>query len=233
MIQTAASHAHGFGIRRDLSRTIYNQTIIRTGIAENVELRLTTDVRAHRTLGVLYPGIFETGLAGLAPIRVGAKIKVLTKRKFFKNASIIGDMAFRLASSKQFQTPYNAHQILFTSANALGKKWLLNYNLGLAWNGYNAETNAIGSMAINYMMTKRITMAFEVFGNTDYMASPEIGANLGASYAITPDLLAGAYVGYGYSLDSYDWFWFFNNSYHWLSGSVGVSWKFRTKKPTE
>ena len=195
-----------YGNRRT---TVYNRSIFRFGLSTNMELRLTSDVRKVTSR---FPTFNDP--EGLSPIRVGAKIKILTKTKFFSNTAIVGTVGLRKLSSYYFRTPYHPHEVILTSSNNIGKKFNIGYNLGMSWNGSDPDMSMIYALMVGYNATKRLSFFAEAFGNGEYLEDMDLTVDGGFRYVIHPDFQFGASAGYGLAT-VYD-SWFISGGFSWL-----------------
>jgi len=190
---------------------IYNTTLIRYGISESIELRLLQDYKGYY--------LNDTEVAkGLSPFGFGAKIAIAKENGWIPETAIIGHL-FMKTGEKAFRAQSINPQFRFTFANSLPNEFALSYNIGAEWDGTSTDATAIYTLSLARTLFSTIGGYVEVYGYLPENTAADHRFNFGFTYLLGNDLQFDISSGIGLSEISNDNF-----------VSVGVSWRFNTRK---
>jgi hypothetical protein len=187
----------------------YPSTLWKYGVNEKFELRLITEIISFN--GELFKD------NGILPITVGFKTSLLEEKGIIPKISFIGHFTTAKIGSKKYQSKYPAPSFRFTMQHTLSKKFIIAYNLGAEWNGYNADPTYIYTLTNGLSITDNLGAYAELYGyiSTDYDMEHNIDG--GFTYLINNNLIAD--ISAGISL---------NNIIPQNYISLGLSFRFNT-----
>lgn len=143
----------------NLTNFAFNNTLIRYGILESVELRLGAEY-----LGI-NDEVNDTKINGLAPVTIGTKVQVIEYSKIFDQLGFITHLQFPKLSSPDFEAKNIAPVILVAASNDITENISTGYNLGVEWDGFTTTANGIYSVALGYSIKDNIGVFGEFYGN--------------------------------------------------------------------
>ena len=189
------------------SRTLaVPQTLIRTGLSDRIELRLSFD-------GYLSEDVEDND--GLGDSAIGFKINVLKESGILPEIGFLARLTLPTgenALSSEREDP--AFQFLFS--NTVTERITIGYNLGMAWKTVEDESgggrDTLSSfqyaVSVGFGITDHLGSFAESFGNVPMSAkgNPSHSFDIGFTYKVQRNIQLDASYGIGISDDADDWF---------------------------
>ncbi|MFM2386916.1 MAG: hypothetical protein RL660_1673 [Bacteroidota bacterium] len=141
------------GTAGKLMSTTTPTILTKYGVNKNFELRLITEF--NKTDGLE---------AGITPITVGFKHKLLEEKGIQPQTSVICHLGIGNTGGKDLKTPYTAPSFRFLMSHSLSDRLNFSYNLGGEWNGITPGGNAIYTASFAYAFSKRLGGFLESYG---------------------------------------------------------------------
>ncbi|GJQ60792.1 MAG: transporter [Candidatus Scalindua sp. AMX11] len=188
------------------------QTLIRTGLSDRIELRLTFD-------GYISEDV--EGEDGVGDSAIGLKINLLKESGIWPETGFLANLTLPTgedAFSSEREDP--SFQFLFS--HTLTDRITLGYNLGMTWEtveersggGHDTLSSFQYAVVVGFGITKRLAAYVESFGSVQMSAegNPAHSFDTGFTYKVRNNLQLDTSAGIGLSDGADDWF-----------GSAGIS----------
>jgi hypothetical protein len=167
----------------------YPSSLWKYGINEKVELRLITELVTAK--------INTLAVSGLNPITFGFKTALLEEKGIIPKTSFIGHLTTAQIGTKEFHTKYIAPSFRFTMQHTLSKRVSLAYNLGMEWDGNNAEHSYIYTLTTGMALTDRLGCYAELYGFLPDNSIPDHRCDGGFTYLVQNNLMLDLSGGFG------------------------------------
>jgi Putative MetA-pathway of phenol degradation len=177
------------------------------GLLDNFELRLITE-RVSEKKGT------QT-FTGLAPVKVGFKVKISEEKGIIPKTSFIGHLAVPKWASKEFRANFYAPSFRFTMQHTLSNRMTLAYNAGAEWEGETPQTTFIYTLTTGFSINEKLGTYLEIYGFLPQNQQPDHRFDGGLTYLINNNLMIDVSSGIGLSPNSPNYFI-----------SLGVSYRF-------
>jgi len=198
-------------IDRQSKSYTYPSTLWKYGVNERFELRLVTELVTEKTLG--------RTTTGMLPITVGFKTTIFEEKGIIPKTSFIGHITTSNIGHKAFHTKYIAPSFRFTMQHTLTSKLSLAYNLGLEWNGEDAQKTYIYTFTTGLSLTEKLGYYAELYGFIPNLHTADNRFDNGFTYLLNNDIMIDLSGGIGLSKIS-------PNNYI----AVGLSYRFKLLK---
>lgn len=189
----------------------YPSALWKYGVNEKFEMRLITEFVTESKSRDMQ--------SGLMPITVGFKAALFEEKGVLPKTSFIGHLTTSKFGSKEFQTKYIAPSFRFTMQHTLNSKISLAYNLGVEWNGEDAQKTYIYTLTSGLTLTEKLGFYAELYGFITKENKSDNRFDTGFTYLINNDFMIDFSGGIGLSENS-------PKSYF----AVGLSYRFKTNK---
>lgn len=153
-----------------------DNTIVRYGIFENVELRLGTDF-------MMFKGIQDEHYSGvsISPLTIGTKIKVYDGTNILPSIGVLAEFKSPHVGSKDLLPTHLAPSTYLIFENAITDWFSVCYNVGLEWDGETATPTTFLALGLGFSITNDIGAFVETF---NYL-HPEQGNQYMTEFGIT------------------------------------------------
>lgn len=170
----------------------YPSALLKYGVTNNFEIRLITEY-------VTIQKEPNPDVNGFLPLGVGIKAKLGEQKGVLPKISVIGDVTVPGIVAEDFETIYLAPDLRFAFEHRVSDFIDIGYNLGLEWDGINAEPNINYSLYTDFDLTKRLGLYVEGYGTTPQRddVDMEIRADAGLTYLLGNDFLIDVSAGTG------------------------------------
>ena len=170
----------------------YPASVWKYGVTNNFELRLITEYTTIQKQP-------NPDINGFLPIAVGIKAKLGEQKGVLPKISFVGDLTLPGVVSEDFETTYLAPDVRLAFEHMVSDFIDIGYNVGLEWDGINAEPNINYSLYVDFDLTKRLGLFVEGYGATPQRddVEMEIRADAGLSYLLGNNFLLFASAGKG------------------------------------
>lgn len=176
-------------------RFIYNTTVVRYGIFENLELRLGWNFEENKqTLGA-QDSLFTNVLSGFSPLLAGVKIAIAEEKGWRPKLALIGHVYLPFTAGTDYRPETTGTEFRFLCSNTLSEKSSIGYNIGAQWRGDNPEASYIYSLAYNYTITSKFGFFIEVYGDLPENNKANHLWDAGLTYLINSNLQIDGIVG--------------------------------------
>ena len=178
------SWENGFSIERDAegNRTItMPSTIVRYGIFENVELRVSTDFPLHEEVGSL------TKQMGISPLTFGTKIKCYDGDGLIPSIGVLAEFQSPHIGSTDFLPSHLAPSLYLIFENAINDWFYVCYNAGAEWDGETATPTTFLSLCLGFNILENLGAYAETF-NYLHPEGNEYYTEFGFCLALSPRL---------------------------------------------
>lgn len=203
---------HGFSIEDtdpDLAGFVYSypSSLWKYGVNENFEIRLITEY-ITRTAP-------EPDINGFLPIAVGFKTKLAEQHGILPKISFLGHLTFPGIVTEDLETTYFAPDLRLAFSHGISDFFSVSYNVGVEWDGENAEPDFLYSLSTGFALTDRLGLYLEGYGSTPQREDDpiELRADAGLTYLIGNDFLLDVSAGKGLTADATEQYVAFGISY--------------------
>jgi hypothetical protein len=142
------------------TNNIYNSTLIRIGLAKNFELRMEADYSELKTNNIKESHSYT----GFNNLMVGSKIFLSEQNRFLPKTSLLMSFTFPNSNLDEFTTTYLAPSLTLLMQNSLHEYVSLGYNLGLIWDGVQAEPGGFYAVSIDIDLPFKVEIFMEGYG---------------------------------------------------------------------
>ncbi|RLD60806.1 MAG: hypothetical protein DRJ05_03870 [Bacteroidetes bacterium] len=161
-------------------------TMFRYGLFDNFELRLSgsfSDIDyTYKELGT------DSTLSGFGNVSFGFKVHIVEEKGLRPELSLVADMYVRHVGPEGLRPTYSYPVSKIAASNTLSEKFSLGYNLGLAYNGEDAEGFFIYSVILYYTIFPKAAFFIEPYGNFDSNGFPNHYIDGGFTYLIRQNM---------------------------------------------
>lgn len=170
----------------------FNNTLLRYGLMEGLELRLNQSFLSSR---VLQNGQ-ELGVgwqSGLAPLMLGLKVNLTEEKGLLPEAALVAEVNLP-KDNGNFQQENFIYRFNLTALNHLNPDWLLVYNIGVFQSFADRSTQFNYTLRSSYTIDK-YTPFLEFYGSRTKNTTPLNYVNGGISYLVNNLFQLDAYAG--------------------------------------
>ncbi len=182
----------------------YGQTFIRYGLRGNMEFQFGTSYATQKAPGV--------DVSGLNPFLLGAKIKIAEKKDYWPAVSFIGNVTLPWIGDEDLRPENVAPDFRFIFEHSLSERFVLAYNLGMAWNGSDSNTEYLYTLLFGSAIVGDLGAYVELFGSIYEDADNSTAANVGLVYLLTDQIQLDLSYGLTFS-DPGGHYWNFGASF--------------------
>ncbi len=168
---------------------VYNTTLLRYGLFDNLEFRLGWDISAVKTEAA--------NLNGMSPLLFGAKIAIIEEKGILPEIGLIGHVRWPFSASADFRAETTGVDFRFAFAHTLSEKSSLSYNLGAAWGDDSPEAVYEYTLAYGYSFTENFGGYMELYGDFPEDSRASHLWDAGLTYLFSDNIQVDASVGSG------------------------------------
>ena len=188
---------------------LFFSPLLRYGINKNFEVRIQSDFVYNKEKD----NTVTSTIAGLDPITIGSKIKLVEQRERLPDISLMFNLTLPFFGKKEFRPDHFAPSLFILMSNSISEKLTLCYNYGLSWDGSSSVPTHFYAICLGINLNERFNTFIESFGYFNKLTYPAYYIDTGVAYLIN-DHLQIDFSAMGY-LNSV-----FNN----YSLNVGIAW---------
>lgn len=174
---------------------IYNTTLIRYGLLENLELRLGFDIAQSKIKKYEVPKTESMG--GFSPLYVGFKIGIVEEKKLLPKIGFLGGAILPFSAAEVFKPEGTGGEFRFSFAHTLSKTWGFSYNFGASWNGEPPYISYIYTAVLNHGFTTNLSGFVEIYGEFPEQRRSEHLIDAGFTYLLSNSLQLDLSAGTG------------------------------------
>lgn len=164
---------------------VYNSTLLRYGLLDNLELRLGLDFSGSKSISET--GV-ENKISGTGPLYTGFKIGVTKEKGLLPEIGFLGGVFLPFTASKEFKPEGTGGDFRFAFSHTLSEKFGLSYNFGVSWNGENPLISYLYSTSLGYAFTERLSGFVELYGDLPKEETGRLSADAGLTYLVSSQL---------------------------------------------
>lgn len=171
---------------------VYNTTLVRYGLLDNLELRLGWDLLETQT-SFNDNQVFEAN--GFNPLLLGVKVSIADEKGWLPQIGLIGHLFLPFTASSDFKPESTGIDFRFAFSHTLSEKSSLAYNLGAQIGDDNPELAYIYTIAYGYSFTDKFGGYVELYGDLPEDSSSNHLWDAGLTYLISNNVQLDATVG--------------------------------------
>jgi hypothetical protein len=130
--------------------TTLNNTIVRYGIFENMEIRVGTDFLIFNDGQAMEPTF------GITPLTIGTKLKVYESYNWLPSIGLLAELQSSHIGSKELLPSYPAPSMYVLFEHDINDFISLCYNAGLIWDGETATPQTLLGLALGFNISEDI-----------------------------------------------------------------------------
>jgi len=193
---------------------VFNTTLVRYGLLDNLELRLGWDLLENQTTN--NGNRFDVN--GFNPLLLGLKIAIAEEKGWRPQIGFIGHLFLPFTANDDLRPETTGTNLLLAFAHTLSEKSSLSYNIGAEIMGGSPELAYVYSIAYGYSFTDKFGGYIELYGDLPEDSSSNHLWDAGLTYLLSDNVQLDATVGTSIT-DGQD-----------ILLSAGVSFRLPTKK---
>jgi len=175
---------------------LYPTTLLRYGLLKNFELRLQVDIAGISTSTT---GSNRISASGLNPFIIGGKIYVCEQKKLRPETGFVFGLTLPFTGKQEFRPKYITPAMAFYCLNTINNKWNIGYNIGMQWNGNDANPVYNLSICPGYNFSGKVSGFAEIYSSYLSGEIPDYRCDAGLTYTPIPNLQLDVYGGPGIS----------------------------------
>ncbi|MDX1470277.1 MAG: transporter, partial [Flavobacteriaceae bacterium] len=168
---------------------VYNTTLVRIGILDNLEARIGWDFREVKFSDR------ENVLSGMSPLLFGAKVNITEEKNGLPEIGLIGHIFFPFTASSDYRPETTSIDFRFSFAHTLSEKSSIAYNIGGQWGDDSPEMAYIYTLAYGYAVTDKFGLYAEVYGDFPEDSKANHLWDAGMTYLLSNNVQLDATVG--------------------------------------
>lgn len=176
-----------------LENTIFNTTLARIGILDNVELRIGWDI--GETVLSFDSFLPDQKVSGFSPLLLGGKIAIAEEKNGWPQVAFIGHLSLPFTASKEIKPEYTGGDFRFAFAHSLSETSSLSYNLGAAWGNDSPELVYLYTISYGHSINEKVGIYVELYGGLPEDSSADHLWDAGVTYLVSNNVQLDATVG--------------------------------------
>ena len=176
---------------------VYNTSLVRYGILDNLELRLGWDLGQEK-LNMGDQNSKEL-LNGFSPLLIGAKVSITEEEGALPEIALLGHLFLPFLASSDFRPRTTGVDFSFAFSHSLNERSDFSYNLGVEWMDGSPEAIYIYSLAYGYSLTDNFGAYAELYGGFPENDKAGHFCDMGITYLLRRNIQLDAYIGTGIS----------------------------------
>ncbi len=170
---------------------VYNTTLVRYGLLDNLELRLgwdllETQVTSNQT---------RVSSNGLNPLLLGVKVAISEEHAWLPKVGLIGHLFLPFIASNDFKPETTGIDFRFAFSHTLSDTSNLSYNIGAQVGDDSSELSYVYTIAYGYSVTNKFGAYVELYGDLPENSNPNHLWDAGVTYLIPDNFQLDATVG--------------------------------------
>tara|TARA_R110002072_G_scaffold22615_1_gene79497 strand:+ start:344444 stop:345229 length:786 start_codon:yes stop_codon:yes gene_type:complete len=176
---------------------VYNTTLLRYGILNNLEFRLGWNFEEVRfeTNGIEADNV----LSGFSPLLAGMKLEVVEETGLIPEIGLLGHLYLPFFAASDYRPETTGVDIRFSFAHTLSNTSGLAYNLGAQWLDDTGEAAYVYSLVYGHSIFEKLGVYAELYGDLPEDSRSNHFWDAGFTYLLKPNVQLDATVGSGLS----------------------------------
>jgi len=172
---------------------VFNTTLLRLGLLDNVELRLGWDFVEGQTS--INGNTLDNVTSGFNPLLLGTKVNITEAKGLLPEIGLIGHLYLPFTASKDYRPETTGVDFRFSFSHDLSEKSNVSYNLGAQWRNDSPEAAYIYTLAYGYSITSTFGAYVEIYGDFPEDSKANHLWDAGLTYLVSNDIQLDATVG--------------------------------------
>lgn len=174
-------------------RWVYNTTLLRYGLLDNLELRVGWDLEGNlsRVNGTRLGDLEST----FSPLLFGMKVAIVEEKGGMPEIGLIGHLMLPFSVKKEIRPENTGVDFKFSFGHTLSEKSSLAYNIGAQWENDSSEVAYIYTIAYGYAFTDKFGGYMELYGDLPEDSSANHLWDAGLTYLLKPSIQFDVTVG--------------------------------------
>ncbi len=197
--------------------------VLRYGVTDRFELRLNSGINGLNAQSNLSGIKINQQNTGLIPVGLGLKARLLDEVGFWPELTVQAGLNFGDLAGKAFQFEHNQAVLALIFNHNISSKSSINYNLYATWQGNSQVTPFNYSLAYSYVLSSKIVISAEVFGNAQELQNNYEGrhsVDAGMIYLLSKRIQLDAFGGYQLTNASIERNYFMSLGFSVLMGKI-------------
>ena len=176
----------------------YNTSLLRYGLFDNFEVRLSTGYDAYNAKYTYFHTLTYSNNS-FAPLTAGMKTNIYKGNKYMPEISFMSQLSWPYFGNSEEQKDLLYPLFAFCFGYSLNDYISIGYNFGLTWNVYTANdiglvTSGFYSLAFVVAPFDKFSFFIEPYGSFDRLENPDHNIDFGVSYLILDNLQVDVYT---------------------------------------
>lgn len=199
-----------FGIHTNTEKVTTFPSLLRIGVFENFELRISA-VYTYNTSIIDYPpGVISTTASstyyGYQPLEIGTKIKLSDESQYIPNAAFLFKANIPQIAGSAFDNDGSIAEFRLALSKTLSDRISLGMNLGAEYGGYMDNARGLYTLSLSGEIYEKLGGFMEVYGNFADGSEPSHSVDGGLTYRILRNLQIDFSAGTQYNDNASDFF---------------------------
>jgi len=172
---------------------VYNTTLVRYGLLDNLELRLGMDIGGSTVK--LNNSTIGSADREFSPLLLGVKIGIAEEKNGMPEIAFIGHLQLPFTASKIVRPETTGVDFRFALTHTLSDISSLSYNVGAQWEEDSPEVAYVYTIAYGYSFMAKFGGFIEVYGDLPKSSRSNHLWDAGVTYLLRPNLQLDASIG--------------------------------------
>lgn len=193
---------NGFSFRKiDSYSNSFNipNLLIKIGFNNFFEFRVQTELQYNNTSN-------NENTSGFLPLGIGFKTKLWKEKKWIPEAALVSQVFIPKISSKQFNLNYYAPEAIIMMQGNYSKKYSVNYNTGIKWDGFSNNPYFTYKWTHNYILTNWLNLYSEIQGHIHTEENTHSSINSGLMFQLSQNTMLDVSGGFGLNKETTKYF---------------------------
>lgn len=145
-----------------IKNTVFNTTLLRYGILDNLELRVGWDFAEQSA--EFNGNKLANVVSGFSPLLLGAKIAIAEENGCFPEIALVGHLQLPFLAGSDYRPETTGVDFRFSFSHTLSENSSLGYNIGAEWGGDSPEATYVYTLAYGHSLTDKLGAYVELYG---------------------------------------------------------------------
>jgi len=161
--------------------------LVRVGLTDNAELRLTGELRSVRTGS-------ENAISGMTGAGAGLKVRITSERGLIPDLAVVATVGLPVGSAS-FRPQSVAPTLVIASRSTLSGPVSLYGNIGGSWDGAQGTGTGTYAALLSFTPSETVGLFAEAYGSFPPATRPLHAVDGGISYVVAPAIQVDIFAG--------------------------------------